>query len=640
MSVIGNINVDLRANSAAFSRDLAKASTALKSSSARMNKSISAVERGFLRTRQTINKSLSSIFSFKGAIAALTGASGLALLVKSSISAADEIGKTADKLGIGTGALQEYRFAASQSGVETRTLDLALQRFTRRVAEAAQGKGELKDVLVQYGIAARDAAGRTRDSGAVLNDLADAIKNAESPAERLRIAFKAFDSEGAAFVNALTSGSRGLEELRRQAREAGVVLEDSLVRRAEEATKQLDVVGKQIKIAFSRVVIESVDSLTWSITALSKSLVVLSNSFGAVDKWLDETLGGKLSGTVTEETLKRLHHDERILQRLMSTMDQSTDEYEKAAERLQRVRYSISEWEKRLAANRTKKIEPPETGTRVPGPGDLTATAAGLEDVNSLIGVEHKQWRSLKEISKAAIEEQNRQLAVQKELLQESVIALSARNTAEGEHSLALKAADERQAMAETAAAAVKAGSTIREAFDDAISSVSYSLSSFLVEGKRSFSEFAESVLEDLARIGLQRAITAGAGSLFGGFGALFAGLFHEGGVAGAGGASRRVPAALFAGAPRLHDGLAPGEYPAILQRGEWVIPGDKIGRAGGNVEINVVNKSGQRADIRETAGVGGKRVVSIVIGDEIASGRLDKVMKQAYGLKRRGRTV
>jgi hypothetical protein len=35
----------------------------------------------------------------------------------------------------------------------------------------------------------------------------------------------------------------------------------------------------------------------------------------------------------------------------------------------------------------------------------------------------------------------------------------------------------------------------------------------------------------------------------------------------------RTVPAAVFAGAPRLHHGLASDEYPAILQSGEEVVP-------------------------------------------------------------------
>jgi hypothetical protein len=42
-----------------------------------------------------------------------------------------------DTIGVGVEALQELRFAAKASGVEQQTLDMALQRFTRRTAEAA-----------------------------------------------------------------------------------------------------------------------------------------------------------------------------------------------------------------------------------------------------------------------------------------------------------------------------------------------------------------------------------------------------------------------------------------------------------------------------------------------------------------------
>ena len=70
--------------------------------------------------------------------------------------AANAIGKTADTIGVGVEALQELRFAAKASGIEQQTLDMALQRFTRRAAEAAQGTGEAKDALAQMGIALRE----------------------------------------------------------------------------------------------------------------------------------------------------------------------------------------------------------------------------------------------------------------------------------------------------------------------------------------------------------------------------------------------------------------------------------------------------------------------------------------------------
>jgi hypothetical protein len=146
-----------------------------------------------------------------GALAGVTTVGGLAALVNNSISAADAIGKTADTIGIGVEALQELRFAAKSSGVEQQTLDMALQRFTQRTAEAAQSTGEAKDALAQMGIALRDQDGHLRQSEDLLADVADAFARIEDPAERVRLAFKLFDSEGVALVNLLSDGSSALD---------------------------------------------------------------------------------------------------------------------------------------------------------------------------------------------------------------------------------------------------------------------------------------------------------------------------------------------------------------------------------------------------------------------------------------------
>jgi hypothetical protein len=110
-----------------------------------------------------------------GALAGVATVGGLAGLVDRSISAADASGETADTIGVGVEALQELRFAAKASGVEQQTLDMALQRFVRRVAEAANGTGEAKDALAKMGIALRDQSGNLRRSEDLLGDIADAF---------------------------------------------------------------------------------------------------------------------------------------------------------------------------------------------------------------------------------------------------------------------------------------------------------------------------------------------------------------------------------------------------------------------------------------------------------------------------------
>jgi hypothetical protein len=181
---------------------------------------------------------------------------GLVALVDRSISAANAIGKTADTIGVGAEALQELRFAAKASGVEQQTLDLALQRFTRRAAEAAQGTGEAKDALAQMGIALRDQSGNLRSSEDLLGDVADAFARIENPADRVRLAFKLFDSEGVALVNLLRGGSHALEEIRERARDLGIVLDEHLVRDAERARTELDTLSQVISANLTRAALE------------------------------------------------------------------------------------------------------------------------------------------------------------------------------------------------------------------------------------------------------------------------------------------------------------------------------------------------------------------------------------------------
>ena len=223
-----------------------------------------------------------------GALAGVATVGGLAALVDRSISAANAIGKTADTIGVGVEALQELRFAAKASGVEQQTLDMALQRFTRRAAEAAQGTGEAKDALAQMGIALRDQSGNLRSSEDLLGDVADAFARIEDPAERVRLAFKLFDSEGVALVNLLRGGSGALEEMRERARDLGIVLDEHLVRDAERARTELDTLSQVISANLTRAALEAApviaDLSSWLADVAGKAGIAWERLFDAPEE--------------------------------------------------------------------------------------------------------------------------------------------------------------------------------------------------------------------------------------------------------------------------------------------------------------------------------------------------------------------
>ena len=168
------------------------------------------------------------------AVAAAAATVAFARQIKKTIDLADETAKVSRKLGITTEALSTLSFAAELYGVNQTTVNMALQRFTRRTAEAAKGQGELKQTLIDYGIEVKNLDGSNRATLDIFHDLAEVIKNTESQSERLRIAFKAFDSEGAALVTLMQEGKEGITKLTDEARSLGIELSAKTAVNAEQ----------------------------------------------------------------------------------------------------------------------------------------------------------------------------------------------------------------------------------------------------------------------------------------------------------------------------------------------------------------------------------------------------------------------
>ena len=183
-------------------------------------------KKGFRDADKSINKIKQTLIRVAGILVAGKVIKGIAGIATETAKLADEVSKVADKLGVGTSALQEFRFAAQLTGVAQRTADLALQRFTRRTAEAAQGTGEAKDALRELGVRLTDTQGRLRPVSELLADAAEGLKNAKTQGDRLRLSFKLFDSEGAALVNTLKGGRDAFNAMAQVARDTGGIFDD------------------------------------------------------------------------------------------------------------------------------------------------------------------------------------------------------------------------------------------------------------------------------------------------------------------------------------------------------------------------------------------------------------------------------
>jgi tape measure domain-containing protein len=230
---------------------------------------------------------------------------------------------------------------------------------------------------------------------------------------------------------------------------------------------------------------------------------------------------------------------------------------------------------------------------------DLIRQREGL--IRSVENPQEKRDRRLSEVAELATRAEAAGRAIDPETLLRSGEQITA------EYDAAISRV--RTNARETSDVARQLGLTFSSAFEDAV-----------VKGK-SFSDVLQGIGADLLRLGTRKLVTEplaaaasglfnsatgadgilGANSAIGGLfsgggliGRLLAGVFHEGGLVGAGGPTRGLPIHAFLGAPRYHNGgmagLAPDEVPAILQRGERVLSRDQVRRGMGGGASIVMN--------------------------------------------------
>lgn len=147
----------------------------------------------------------------------------------------DRIAKFARQINWTTDQLQEMRYAAQiLAGVNNQAFDTSMQRFTRRVAEAAAGTGEAQAALEHLGVELTDGQGKIRNTADLLEDVADAIQNVKNEQTRNLISTKLFDMEGVALVNMLSAGREEIKKFRAEAHTVGSVVDPETLKRSEE----------------------------------------------------------------------------------------------------------------------------------------------------------------------------------------------------------------------------------------------------------------------------------------------------------------------------------------------------------------------------------------------------------------------
>lgn len=225
-----------------------------------------------------------------GAVAAGAAAAGAAVLIRQQMGLIDQTAKTADKLGIATDKLEGLRLQAELTGVAQNTLDMALQRMVRRLAEAEQGTGQAVGALDALGLSAQELGRLSPDQQ--FGAIADAMERVEKQGDRVRLAFKLFDAEGVGLVNTLRGGSAATAEAMEFTERWGLALSRVDAAKVEQAGDAMGLLSKITGGFWKQLTVQ----VSPALTGISTELLGLAAEYIDVGKISTAVFDGMITG--------------------------------------------------------------------------------------------------------------------------------------------------------------------------------------------------------------------------------------------------------------------------------------------------------------------------------------------------------
>jgi hypothetical protein len=613
MAVINTLMVRLGLQTAAFDRGTRRA----RSSLGGLGTAAAGAQRRFM--------------GFSRSLLAFAGIAGLGYVVKQTMESIDQIAKMSDELGISTENLAAWGHAAQISGSDIKTLHKGLGIFVRRLGEVQIGVGEALRGFEALGWEA-DRFKNTRPEEAFLQ-VAEAISQIENEQRRALVAYSFFGRQGVQLINMLLEGRVGIEALADEADRLGITFSRLDAAKVEEANDALT----RLKALFQGVFIQLVIDASPYIEGLTNEIIAIGTE--------GEGMGAKITGALESVAvgfakILQLADDVSVkFSELAVVFDAAADLPEKmkigwrdfippvktlmgldwrgpiglildvrkkVVEGLEagitEESVKIQNVVDKLAVDYVGSVEGFFAGVRSrqaalktefesrkrPGMGlaDYEPDQAVVDEMEKakrtieslmkkidaeikLVGKLNKTWERSEDVIKlqiAAEEAYGIQNSKTQQVVAEYTEKLEALERAQDLEKIAQGVGDAfSQAFADIATGA----KTAAEALDAMLNSIIQRVTQILI-----FEPLAQGI----------------AGAVQGMF---TPAVMHAGGIVGAGGnPSRPMPAYAWAGAPRMHGGFMPGEFPAILERGEAVLSRDMVsnmsGGSGRTVNINV----------------------------------------------------
>ena len=222
--------------------------------------------------------------------------------IKEAGGQAEDLERTAAKVGVSVEKLQALRYAAQQLDVEPKSVDSTLTSLNRALGVAQNGGRGSQLVQEGFKMAGIDPAtlGQYHDAAEILPRVADGFRNAGDAAQRAAIArYLRLEPDS---IPLLLQGGEALDRLQQSAKDLGLVLDASVVKSLAESNVQLREANQIIGA-------ETTNALAGLDTKLASSMLKLAQYTNQLRGWTgairesiaqDEQSVGAAVGTVRQ----------------------------------------------------------------------------------------------------------------------------------------------------------------------------------------------------------------------------------------------------------------------------------------------------------------------------------------------------
>jgi len=192
-----------------------------------------AFQRGIGKVKRGLTSLVTKARSAAGMFGIAMGGAAMVAGLKNLVDELDNIGKTAQRIGVTTDAMQKLKIASELSGNSINTIQTAFKRMSAVVYDAQRGLKDANDSIGALGLSIDDFSGKNTEQ--MFEMITIELRKITNESQKSALAQKIFGRSGQELIPLINN----YKEIAKEAENAGSIISESAIRKAEKFNDDL-----------------------------------------------------------------------------------------------------------------------------------------------------------------------------------------------------------------------------------------------------------------------------------------------------------------------------------------------------------------------------------------------------------------